>query len=52
MHTDNTMSAERRGKAFLDFFPPLLQGFGIYPVTMEGTGVSDDSTTSAAAVEN
>lgn len=53
MHTDITKSAETGGGSFpWIFFPLLVQGFGIYPVLTEGIGVSDDSTTSAAAVES
>lgn len=53
MHADITKSAESGGgKALLDFFPLLLQGFGIYPVLTEDPGVSDDSTPSAGAAES
>lgn len=53
MHADITKTAESGGgKALLDFFPLLLQGFGIYPVLTEDPGVSDDSTPSAGAAES
>jgi len=54
MLTDNTTRLQMKKKALLDFFfsSLLLQGPGIYPAPTEGTGVSDDSTTSTAAGES